>query len=206
MTKRMKKIDTYLPPRQKASIDSLASALKLRRSSYVQLALGLAAGGYIQENAIVRAVAANASRGGNTVHLCVSLPTNLCSFAQSEADRFGVSLAAYLRAVLSIPCMPGTGDDAIPVLEVGPLKNEVRALRTELSRIGNNVNQVAHAMNILKNKQWVSTVEARAIIGHYDEVLGAIKEKIATADEHASELTAILNALPCDVMPHPRKA
>lgn len=102
--------------------------------------------------------------------------------------------------------MPGTGDDAIPVLEVGPLKDEVRSLRTELSRIGNNVNQVAHAMNILKNKQWVSTVEAQAIIGHYDEVLGAIKEKIATADEHASELTAILNALPCDVMPHPRKA
>lgn len=104
---------------------------------------------------------------------CLSflVPPSMASAIGRAADASGTTRARWLRAALSADVIPGCGEGAVVVLDADSVANEIRANRTQLYRIGNNVNQIAHAMNVLKGKQWVESAQVEVILNRYASAL-----------------------------------
>ena len=87
-------------------------------------------------------------------------------------DELGVTKSSFLRAALSIPCVPAEPDGEpafASIIEIGEARKELRSMLSEIARIGNNVNQIAWGINALKKKQWLTEREANAAFGRCGE-------------------------------------
>jgi hypothetical protein len=93
----------------------------------------------------------------------------------AKADRAGVALAAYLRAA-------ALGHPGLRAQRRPPADHEaLRRILGQLGRIGNNINQIARALN---NDKSVPAAEIRAALRVYPDVRAAI---FAALGKDASE-------------------
>ncbi|KXV21721.1 MobC family plasmid mobilization relaxosome protein [Gluconobacter japonicus] len=76
---------------------------------------------------------------GRKRDLRVRLPDHEHGVAVAETARHEVSVSRYLRTLLSEHCMTGRPPDEIA--------SALSRLSRQLSGIGNNLNQIAHALN-----------------------------------------------------------
>lgn len=197
----MRSVTVRVQERQKRSLQSMAAAFGLTPSAYGRLVVGMAERGLVPDRVLGVAVRAAAGVGGCRSQFRFALPGFLHDYVKSEAERWGVSQGVLLRAILSIPCVPGEGSDAVQVIEVGALAREIRGLRTDLSRIGNNVNQIAHAMNVLRLKQWVSGPEVEVILNRYATALERADDGLDAANDVLLDCLSILSSAGTDIVP-----
>lgn len=149
---------------QKASVARMASTLGLSQSAYARLAVqaDLNTPG---SHPAVRAALSKREDGEATSRMRFCVSHTVLSNIKGRAKELGSRPRAYLRAVLSIP-LAQAPEGAVPEARYVDAKaclKELRALRNELSRIGNNVNQIAYGINLMAKKQWLSEREARPL-------------------------------------------
>lgn len=109
-------------------------------------------------------------------------PSSKSNFIESANNLFpekkGKNGAIYLDYLMSLDNESAqkvlSGTDRALIRE---LKSEIRLFIYQLSRIGSSANQIAHSLNIIKNKKYTTVEDKRALDKHYG-ILQNIDKKL----------------------------
>lgn len=173
MSGRMVGVNVHLSNRRKDAVARLGKALGLTPGAYARLALMLSLEEPARLSAIEKIVYGDTYRAevcDNQFHFNIPAPYDAKLIG--VCDELGVTKSSFLRAALSIPCVPAEPDGEpafASIIEIGEARKELRSMLSEIARIGNNVNQIAWGINALKKKQWLTEREANAAFGRCGE-------------------------------------
>lgn len=181
MDSNIKEVDVHLPARQKASLKKQALGLDMSLSEYARLVVLLDKLQLVSENLKLKLVAKNFN-AKNTARIRFRVAEHVYEHVSRQAEKYGMSVSSYLRALLSVPVMPGSGEDAIVVVNTKEFKDQISAIRGDLGRIGNNVNQIAYGLNVLQKQRAFPTDYVR-------ELFTACERRLADCDDHLAQLS-----------------
>lgn len=176
-----RQLNCFLFEGQHQEINKLAHGLNITKSDYVRLLIDVDRAGLIPDNLKSKLLDKRGRRISQT-RFFIRLSKEHLGRLSQQADKFSATVSAYFRALLSIPLVPGTGQDAVIVIDAKELANLVRAIRGDLGRIGKNVNQIAYGLNVLQKQRAFPTDYVR-------ELFTACERRLADCDDHLAQLS-----------------
>lgn len=153
---KSERVQVRMSAAQKDAVERRAALFGCDASRYARLLVSIAldAGGELH---------APEPAGPFGACLAFAAPPGMARAIDAAAERSGTARSRWLRAVLAAEAVPGSGGGAAVVVDTEAAAEELRAIRAELARVGNNVNQIALGINILAKKNWLSENDARSI-------------------------------------------
>lgn len=112
-----------------------------------------------------------AERDNRSAQVHLRLTADEAARMRARAEASGLSLSAYIRR---------SALDGAPPPAPAAGAGELRALYTELRRIGNNLNQIARAMNA-NGLDGAAPAAVRASLSELDRATGAVASALAKA-------------------------
>lgn len=191
-------VNVRMPQRQKSGILRLAEGFDQSASAYARMAVDVCLGKPELEAAVKKALRTEARNKGTEAQFRFALGKDQYGEVLRRADSLGVTAVAYLRALLSIPCVPAKEGvpepEVVSVVDTDAVRRELRAIRTELARIGNNVNQIAYGINLMNKKSWLSAREAGSLFGAWRESTAKAQAEIEAVEDAVEAALAGLSA------------
>lgn len=189
-------VNALMPAAQKRRVLRLAEGLGVTPSAYARMAVEAALENPAVEGAVKRIACGGRPTEGCDSQFRFALARPHYDELRRRSDELGIALSAYLRAALSIPCVPpaeGAEPDACYV-EVRATLTELRGIRTDLARIGNNVNQIAYGINLMNKKGWLSAQDAGSIFSRWAESTERAEEDLERIEGAVGTCVSALTA------------
>lgn len=87
------------------------------------------------------------------------------------------------------------------MVDTEELANLVRAIRGDLGRIGNNVNQIAYGLNVLQKQRAFPTDYVRELLSTCERRLSGCEEYLAQLNERMLVVIGLLASLDSEYVP-----
>lgn len=153
---KSERIQVRMSAAQKEAVERRAALFGCDASRYARLLVAIA---------LEAGEAPRQDDAGGPLGSCLafSVPPDMARGIERAATRCGTTRARWLRAALSADASPGSGEGSVIVVDADAAAEELRAIRSDLARIGSNINQIALGINIMAKKKWLSEREARSL-------------------------------------------
>lgn len=190
-------VNVHMPRAQKEGIKRLADGLGVTPSTYARIAVEVALAKPGMDSVVAKMLHAKAPDKDLDEQFRFALGRPQHRELRGRADALGVTMAPYLRAVLSIPCVPAKGDgggggDVVSFVDSAAVRRELREIKTDLARIGNNLNQIARGINVMSKKNWLSAREAESLFTFWRESTGRAQADLDGIGDAVDECLSIL--------------